>query len=141
MDKVCKNGSCTTCAAGTVCTSNPGGACKLGVVACGSASGCMDGENVSAGTACGSAMVCNGNGQCVMCDAGKACSMNPGAPCKTGVVDCSSGAPRCLDGGDTAAGTTCGTNLVCNGSGTCVSCTAGTACTTNPYARVKMIPT
>ncbi|HEY7372063.1 MAG TPA: hypothetical protein VIF57_07770, partial [Polyangia bacterium] len=134
-DKVCKAGACTTCAAGTVCTTNPGGACKLGVVTCGmgtATSGCADGDNVGAGAACGSNMVCNGNGQCVACEAGKACSMNPGAPCKTGVVDCTMGAPRCLDSGSTAAGTTCGSNQVCNGSGTCVSCTAGTACTTNP---------
>jgi len=131
-DKVCKTGACVACAAGTVCSSNPGGMCKLGVVACGSASGCMDGANVGAGTACGSGMVCNGNGQCVMCMAGQACTTNPGAPCKTGVVDCTMGAPRCLDTGNTAAGTTCGTNQVCNGSGTCVACTAGQTCTTNP---------
>ena len=50
IDKTCKSGACMACAAGTVCTTNPGGACKLGVVACASASaGCVDGESVSAG--------------------------------------------------------------------------------------------
>ena len=131
-DKVCKSGSCTTCAAGTVCTGNPGGLCKIGVVACGMAPGCVDGDNAGAGTACGSGMVCNGNGQCVACMAGQACTTNPSAPCKTGVVDCAMGAPRCLDAGNTAAGTNCGTNQVCNGMGTCASCTAGQTCTANP---------
>jgi hypothetical protein len=132
IDRVCKTGACTSCVAGTVCTGNPGGMCKLGVVACGTASGCIDGENVGAGAACGSNMVCNGNGLCVMCEAGKACTTNPGAPCKTGVTECTTGAPKCVDTGNTAAGTTCGTNQVCNGSGTCVTCMAGTTCTTNP---------
>src|SRR5262245_27205161 len=134
QDKVCKTGACMTCAAGTVCATNPGGPCKLGVVTCGASAsgGCMDGESAGAGVACGSGMVCNGNGQCVACMAGQSCNTNPGAPCKTGVVDCAMGSPRCLDTGNTAAGTTCGTNLVCNGTGTCVACTAGTACTTNP---------
>ena len=133
-DKVCKAGACIGCAGGTVCDTNPGGACKLGVVSCGmsSSSGCIDGEDVSAGTSCGSNMVCNGNGQCVMCEEGKACTTNLGAPCKTGVTDCTTGAPKCIDSGNTSAGTTCGTNQVCNGTGTCVSCTAGQACTTNP---------
>lgn len=132
MDKVCKTGVCTTCAAGTVCTDNPGHLCKVGVTSCGSASGCVDGDSFDAGTPCGMGQVCNGNGQCVTCQAGKACTDNPGAPCKTGVIDCTTGAERCVDAGTTAAGTTCGTNQVCNGSGTCVPCTAAMACTTNP---------
>src|SRR6185295_2112087 len=127
----CKAGTCASCASGMVCTGNPGGACKLGVIACTANSGCVDGNAVDPGAACGSNMVCNGNGQCVTCQVGKACTENPGAPCKTGVIDCSTGAERCVDTGTTAAGTSCGANQVCNGTGTCVPCTAGSACTTN----------
>ena len=42
------------------------------------------------------------------------------------------GAMTCVDGGNKAAGTTCGTNHGLQRRGTCVACTAGAACTTNP---------
>ena len=38
----------------------------------------------------------------------------------------------CIDGSNKGAGTSCGTNMVCNGSGDCGACTAGSACSGNP---------
>ena len=38
----------------------------------------------------------------------------------------------CVDGGNKSAGVSCGTNMVCDGAGACVPCTAGGACTGNP---------
>jgi hypothetical protein len=64
--------------------------------------------------------------------AGQICSGNPN-PCKQGVTQCGTGSPVCANGAaNIPAGTACGTNQVCNGTGTCVSCTAGVACTGNP---------
>ena len=95
---------------------------------------CVDGSNKAAGTACGTNMVCNGSGACGTCTAGNDCTTNPGAACKNGTTSCTTGAMTCIDAGNKAAGTSCGTNMVCNGSGVCGACTAGTGCTTNPTA-------
>ena len=133
-DKVCDGaGSCLDCAAGTACTSNPN-PCRVGAVQC--ASGvptCGDSSaNVSPGTACGSALVCNSAGTCVSCSAGQPCTGNPNA-CKVGVTSCATGAQTCVDSSvDVAAGTSCGAGSVCNGSGGCVGCAAGSPCATNP---------
>ncbi len=54
-------------------------------------------------------------------------------PCKDGTTSCSTGATTCIDTAtNRSAGSSCGTNMVCNGSGVCVACTAGTSCNTNP---------
>lgn len=125
VDKICRTGACITCAAGQACATNPGAPCKVGSTTCGAMVGCNDGSNAAAGTACGSNQVCNGNGQCVACASGQACTTNPGAPCTSGIIECSTGAPRCVDSSPLPAGAGCGTNLVCNGTGGCVGCTAG----------------
>jgi hypothetical protein len=76
-------------------------------------------------------MVCNGAGTCVSCTAGQACTGNPNI-CKNGVYSCATGAMTCADGSNKMGGTSCGTNLVCDGNGNCGSCTAGQSCTGNP---------
>src|SRR5204863_95369 len=95
---------------------------------------CLDGSNKAAGTVCGTNMVCNGSGLCGPCTAGVACTTNPNAACKNGTTSCSTGTTTCVDGGNKAAGTSCGTDKVCNSAGTCVACAAGDLCTTNPGA-------
>lgn len=47
--------------------------------------------------------------------------------CRSGVIDCSTGVPACVDHGAAADGASCGGGLVCKG-GECVPCVAGLAC-------------
>jgi hypothetical protein len=132
VDHVCDGvGSCVQCGSASSCSSNPGAPCKLGMVSC-TTGGCADGLNAAVGTSCGGGQVCDAMGVCVPCSAGTACSTNP-TPCKQGVTACGTGTSTCLDGpNDAAPGASCGNNLVCDGSGGCVACTAGLSCTTNP---------
>jgi hypothetical protein len=128
---VCNNGACVACTAGGACTGNPS-ICKNGVYSCSTGmQTCADGSNKMGGTSCGTNMVCDGNGNCGLCTANQTCTGNPN-PCYTGLTSCTTGTMVCNNNTPKAAGTPCGTNLVCNGSGTCVSCTAGLSCTTNP---------
>ena len=132
-NKVCDGaGACVACTAGLACT--PANACHAGLTSCTTgAQTCLDtGTNLSAGASCGSNQVCDGAGTCVACTAGAACTLPPGDPnvCKSGAIACGTGAPVCVAGtGNVTAGTACGTDKVCNGSGACVACVAGAACT------------
>ncbi len=131
VPEVCFNGTCSACTAGLACTANPSAACLTGVTSCSTGTEtCVDSTPKTNGTICGTDLVCNG-GSCVACAAGGACSSNPDAACHDGVFSCSTGTQACVDGAAKANGTTCGTNLVCNG-GACSACTAGTACVGNP---------
>ncbi len=110
---VCYGGTCTSCTAGVSCT--PAEACHVGLTDCSSGQlYCEDqGTNVSNGTACGSNLVCYG-GSCVSCEAGVSCT--PTNPCHAGLTSCGTGQSVCLDQGTNLAdGTSCGTNMVCNG--------------------------
>jgi hypothetical protein len=49
------------------------------------------------------------------CVAGGACTTNPGAGCKAGVIACQGGAPTCVDGADAADGTTCASGVCTRG--------------------------
>jgi len=132
-NQVCNNGTCGPCTMNTACTTNPG-ICRTGTTSCSSGTQtCVDSGNKTAGTSCGLNMVCNGTGTCVPCTPGIACTGNPTA-CKNGTTSCTTGAMTCIDGTNKAGGTSCGTNLVCNGSGSCISCTPGNTCTGNPGA-------
>ena len=75
---------------------------------------CVDGGDKTAGASCGNNQVCNGNGVCVGCTAGKACSSNP-TSCRNGTTSCTTGGMTCVDGSNKAGGTSCGSNMVCNG--------------------------
>ena len=68
---------------------------------------------------CGTDRVCNA-GTCVSCAAGASCQ--PTNPCKTGATSCATGSPVCMESGNRASGTMCGANMVCNATGTCVTC-------------------
>src|SRR4029078_10213149 len=92
---------------------------------------CVDGAVKAAGTGCGVNQVCNANGQCTVCKPGQTCTTNPGLACKNGITSCSTGVQTCLDDTNKAAGTSCGTNMVCNASGTCVACAAGSGRSSN----------
>ena len=80
---VCKDGTCSLCAAGDSCVpSNP---CHEGMLECaaGTAS-CRDtGRPKAAGSSCGTDRVCGANGVCVACSMGKACEL-PDEPCRAG---------------------------------------------------------
>ncbi|MBL8949805.1 MAG: hypothetical protein JNK82_03450, partial [Myxococcaceae bacterium] len=94
---------------------------------------CSDGTaDAPAGTSCGASQVCNGSGGCVACTAGSTCTTNP-SPCRQGVTSCATGTQTCADGPmNDLPGTACGSNLVCDGAGACVSCSMGASCTMNP---------
>src|SRR4029077_18089310 len=120
------SGACVACSSGQTCTTNSN-ACKTGMTSCSTgAQTCVDDANRPGGTDCGTDKVCNGSGACIACTANMNCTTNPTA-CKTGIVSCQTGAPVCLDFGNRSAGTTCGSNQVCDGSGACVACTAGSS--------------
>ena len=120
-DIACGSGHCTD-----------GVCCDTAATDCNGCKACnLDGSkgtcgNEANGTTCGMDQVC-GTGSCVACKEGEACTTNPGAPCKTGVIACGSGMPVCIDGGNVPAATACGAQMlqVCDGKGACnlASCT------------------
>lgn len=90
-------------------------------------------------TAGGEAMGGGSSGSCVP---GGPCPTNPSRPCILGVISCVGGAATCVDSTTFAMqGTPCGTNSVCNATGTC-GCDANAllcqgqcaACSTPPNA-------
>lgn len=126
-DQVCNGtGACVACAAGQLCTTNPGGACFVGRIACGSgAPSCTDTIAEGAGTSCGTNQVCAGDGGCVACTAGASCTPGTNA-CIGGTTSCTSGAPVCTATGPVADGTSC-TSGACNAG----ACETNATVTTN----------
>jgi hypothetical protein len=124
---VCKDGACAACQAGDSCI--PANPCHQGTLDCaGGNATCKDaGTPKSAGSQCGSNKVCGSAGECVACTAGAACEL-PDDPCKTGKIDCASGAPKCLASGGAANGKGCGNGRVCR-MGSCEACSDGMSCT------------
>ncbi len=130
VDQVCNPaGTCINCKQDDACTGNPG-VCRKGRNDCSSGTPtCLDGDGKPAGTSCGMSLVCDGDGGCVTCTDGAACSTNPD-PCKNGQQSCT-GTPACNDTTPKMVGDSCGTDRVCNPQGACVMCPAGNACNTN----------
>jgi hypothetical protein len=123
-DMVCQGGACAACSAGTICV--PANPCHSGIMVCTPAISCTDsGNSLANGASCGPDRVCNA-GTCVTCAAGSSCQ--PTNACKTGTTSCATGSPLCVESGNRANGTPCGTNQVCN-AGACMGCTSGGACT------------
>ena len=125
-DKVCRNGSCDACVAGMACdvTGKP---CRVGSIVCTTgAPVCTETDNKPNGTMCGTGMVCQA-GACAACQMGGACT--PTNKCHTGMLVCSGAAPSCTDtNANVGAGTSCGTDMVCNATGTCGACVQGMDC-------------
>jgi hypothetical protein len=139
-DMVCNDaGACISCTAGLSCTGQPDPLCHEGVTSCATgASACVNGSALANGTSCGTDMVCNG-GSCVSCIAGASCAGQPDPLCHAGVTSCATGTSTCVDGAPLANGTSCGTNMVCNG-GACGACTQDDACiSANPCAATATI--
>src|SRR5262249_35239458 len=125
---VCQGGNCAACSAGAICV--PANPCHAGQTVCSPNIACTDTGNMLAnGASCGTDKVCNA-GPCVSCAAGSSCQ--PTNACKTGTTSCATGSPVCVESGNRANGTTCGTGMVCN-TGSCATCSSGGTCTpTNP---------
>lgn len=123
---VCSNGTCVACAAGASCAD--AGSCQTATVACATGSPtCVAGGNAQNGQSCGASVYCN-SGTCGACTPDAPCAPI-GNPCHTGTAVCDDGGFSCTDtGNNTTAGTACGTNMVCDGNGTCASCIANAAC-------------
>ncbi len=60
------------------------------------------------------------------CNPGDSCA--PRGSCRTGAIDCSTGAPVCKEIGNAKDGTVCGVDQVC-AAGNCTACAAGGNCT------------
>jgi hypothetical protein len=117
VDHVCAQGACVTCHDDAGC--QPANLCHLGSVTCGGASGpaCTDlGGLQPAGTSCGADQVCSGDGGCVACRPGVACS--PANPCKYGLITCTLGTPTCATDTNRPAGTKCDGGT-CSSLGVC----------------------
>jgi hypothetical protein len=121
-------GTCVACQNGADCT--PASApCKVGTLACATGTPvCNAGTtNRSDGTPCGMNRVCSA-GACTECVANQPCTP-PAGVCVYGTTTCGSGTSVCQPTTPVAAGQGCGSNMVCNGSGSCVSCQQGATCT------------
>jgi len=126
-NQVCSSGACAACTANVKCT--PAAACHQGLTSCTTGvSVCMDqNANVTDGTPCGTNAVCSA-GACGACVGGAACTPKTNV-CHVGATSCATGVSVCADTmANVAAGTDCGAGEVCNGSGACVACVAGTTC-------------
>ncbi len=115
------------CQAGDSCL--PANPCHEGTLDCaGGAAACTDSGRVkAAGSQCGVNKVCGSAGECVACVAGMACEL-PQEPCKTGKIECTTGAPACVTSGNAQNGKACGDGRVCR-DGTCETCADGMPCT------------
>jgi hypothetical protein len=102
--------------------------CNYGVTHCAAGSSeCQPVGSYSDGTVCSSG-TCQ-QGVCSACTPGAACNADG---CHTGYTECDfNGNASCVSTATLSAGTTCGTNQVCDYYGDCVACTAGAACGTN----------
>lgn len=125
-DSVCSDGVCSACKAGLDCQL-PGQPCRRGAIDC--ASGrpeCVESGLAPNGLECGQPMMVCQEGACASCTAGSPCV--PTNPCHEGTLTCS-GTVSCTDSGvSRPPGSACGTGMVCDPSGACVSCSSGMAC-------------
>lgn len=125
----CSAGACVPCSDGGACSPSAN-ACHVGTTSCaGGKSTCIDtNAAASPGKSCGSSQVCSAAGTCVSCNQGAPCAYGTN-PCHAGKIDCSSGAPACVDAATNVGdGTSCGPDLVCR-AGACVACKASASCT------------
>ena len=131
----CSSGTCKTkvadggaCAADGDCQNAH---CLSGIccaTTCGVCNSCATGTCKAAdnGKTCDPGKFCNA-GTCGACADGSSCNPD-GNLCQTGTISCSTGSAVCQTPTNVAAGKSCGSSKVCDGSGNCVACTTGTAC-------------
>jgi hypothetical protein len=131
--EVC-NGSSASCPAdgflgsGTICGAAQ--TCYVSARCPGNARDCPANTAAGAGTAC-TGGVCNGSGSCNACTQGAMCGSQ--SECVGLFTNCTNGSAECTLVQNLAAGTGCtvaGVSGTCNGTGTCVTCTAGGSCDT-----------
>jgi hypothetical protein len=122
------SGACVACENGGDCMP-AADLCKVGALACSSGAPMCNATAADRadGHPCGANKVCRAGG-CVDCVANQACTP-PAGSCVSGITGCTSGSSVCQPTTPVPAGQTCGTNMVCNGGGSCVACPQGSACT------------
>jgi hypothetical protein len=126
-NQICQAGLCGgDCLMSAACT--PANRCHVGAISCSTGTSiCADTTtSLANGTACGSDMICSA-GTCVACSANNACAP-VGTTCKAGTTSCATGVSVCVQTGNAADGSSCGTGVVCK-TGACVPCAAGSVCT------------
>jgi hypothetical protein len=124
-DQVCSAGACVDCKAGDTCSPEDGNVCLTGTLSCATGPSCDSSVNVKAGTSCGTDKVCS-VGACVACVVDEACDP-AGQACKNGKTTCNNG-PACAPTTNKGAGSTCGTDQVCDSGGACKACVQDGAC-------------
>jgi hypothetical protein len=130
----CPTGVCSMSGTGVACENGSdctpaGDPCMVGTLACSSGAPACNATAArrADGYPCGANKVCRAGG-CVECFSNQACTPEAG-PCVSGITSCTSGASLCQPTAPVRAGQSCGTNMVCNGGGSCVACPQGSACT------------
>lgn len=130
----CRAAPAPTCVEGEACTP---GLCRLGALSCDPTERCVDTGAAPPGTPCARG-VCDGDGACVACAPGDACVVL--GSCRAGVQRCEPASCEDDPGGElVAAGTSCGAGRVCDGTGACVDCAAGTACETEIECQERVL--
>ena len=122
---VCNSGECKACNSGSPCV--PTNPCHVGTLDCSAGTAtCTDtSASVQDGTGCGTNLVCL-SGACVACTGSQDCTP-VGTTCKVGKTSCASGTSVCVQNGNAADGSGCGSKQVCS-KGACVSCAGGSPC-------------
>lgn len=123
-DQVCSGGTCVACVQDEACEVEPGNPCLTGAMNCAAGPACEETGDVADGTSCGAEQVCSA-GECVACVEDAAC--DPGVACKSGQQSCING-PVCEVDGNLEAGTSCGTDKVCDAGGICAACVQDAEC-------------
>jgi hypothetical protein len=120
-------GNCIGCASGASCDGG-NNMCLVGTTSCTlGTSQCTNVMPASPGNSCGAGMVCNAAGSCVACASGSCDGGNN--MCLVGTLSCTSGMSQCTNVTPANPGNSCGTGMVCNAAGSCISCVETMACT------------
>ncbi|MBK8169822.1 MAG: hypothetical protein IPK60_05710 [Sandaracinaceae bacterium] len=117
-------GTCTPCANGAPCVDG----CARGTVDCAAGALCVPNDTYLAmGALCGTDQRCTAEHECVECIEYAVCESTD--PCQTLNVSCHLGAPTCYLTGGLPAGSSCGTDSVCDWNYTCQHCVVSDFCT------------